>query len=193
LSGKARRNTGISGRKPGSTSGSRHGVGDVFTALRRQGLIADELVLQLATFLRSLDLFLELIVLAPRTLTANQVRHGGKQAQMIPSIRAFISALPSIDFTAAELSGPKITISLTSRSEQDVEPLDRVLGAGRHEINAALADPQMKARLAEWGATPLPRSPADFGKLIAEETEKWGKVVKFASKRIDPAIPANLP
>jgi hypothetical protein len=70
LSGKARRNTGISGREPGSTSGSRHGVGDLFSALRRQGLIADELVLQLATFLRSLDLFLELIVLAPRTLTA---------------------------------------------------------------------------------------------------------------------------
>jgi hypothetical protein len=79
LSGKARRNTGISEREPGSTSGSRHGVGDLFTALRRQGLIANELVLQLATFLRSLDLFLELIVLAPRTLTANQTRHGGKQ------------------------------------------------------------------------------------------------------------------
>jgi hypothetical protein len=62
LSGKARRNTGIGGRKPGSTSGSRHGVGDLFTALRRQGLTADELVLQLTTFLRSLDLFLELIV-----------------------------------------------------------------------------------------------------------------------------------
>jgi hypothetical protein len=77
LSGKARRNTGISGREPGSTSGSLHGVGDLFTALTRQRLIADELVLQLVTFLRSLDLFLELIVLAPRTLTANQVRHGG--------------------------------------------------------------------------------------------------------------------
>jgi tripartite-type tricarboxylate transporter receptor subunit TctC len=48
------------------------------------------------------------------------------------------------------------------------------------EINAALADPKMKARLAEWGATALPGSPADFGKLVAEETEKWGKVVKFA-------------
>ena len=63
----------------GSTSGSCHGVGDLFTALRRQGPIADEFVLQLATFLRSLDLFLELIVLAPRTLTAKQIRHGGKQ------------------------------------------------------------------------------------------------------------------
>ena len=49
------------------------------------------------------------------------------------------------------------------------------------EINAALADPKMKARLAEWGATALPGSPADFGKLIADETEKWGKVIRAAN------------
>jgi tripartite-type tricarboxylate transporter receptor subunit TctC len=48
------------------------------------------------------------------------------------------------------------------------------------EINAALADPKMKVRLADLGGTPLPSSPADFGKLIAEETEKWAKVIKFA-------------
>ena len=46
------------------------------------------------------------------------------------------------------------------------------------EINAALADPKMKARLADIGAMLLPGSPADFGKLVADETEKWGKVVK---------------
>ena len=49
------------------------------------------------------------------------------------------------------------------------------------EVNAALADPKMKARLAELGATTLPGSSADFGKLIVEETEKWAKVVKFAN------------
>jgi tripartite-type tricarboxylate transporter receptor subunit TctC len=48
------------------------------------------------------------------------------------------------------------------------------------EVNAALADPKMKARLAELGATALPGSSADFGKFIADETEKWGKVIKFA-------------
>jgi tripartite-type tricarboxylate transporter receptor subunit TctC len=48
------------------------------------------------------------------------------------------------------------------------------------EINAGLADPKIKARLAGLGATALPGSPADFGKLIAEETAKWGEVVKFA-------------
>ncbi len=41
----------------------------------------------------------------------------------------------------------------------------------------------MKARLAELGGTVLPGSPADFGKLIAEETEKWAKVVKFSGAR----------
>ena len=48
------------------------------------------------------------------------------------------------------------------------------------EINVALGDPKMKARLADLGGTPLLGSAADFGKLIAEETEKWGKVIKFA-------------
>src|SRR6516165_430711 len=51
------------------------------------------------------------------------------------------------------------------------------------EINAGLADPKIKARLADQGGTVLPGSPADFGKLIAEETEKWGKVVKFAGAK----------
>jgi tripartite-type tricarboxylate transporter receptor subunit TctC len=48
------------------------------------------------------------------------------------------------------------------------------------EINAALSNAKIKSRLAELGGTALPGSPADFGKLIAAETEKWVKVVKFA-------------
>jgi tripartite-type tricarboxylate transporter receptor subunit TctC len=48
------------------------------------------------------------------------------------------------------------------------------------EVNAALDDPKMKARLADLGGVALPGSPADFGKLIADETEKWAKVIKFA-------------
>ena len=49
------------------------------------------------------------------------------------------------------------------------------------EINAGLADPKMKARLADFGGTVLAGSPADFGKLIADETEKWGKVIRAAN------------
>jgi tripartite-type tricarboxylate transporter receptor subunit TctC len=48
------------------------------------------------------------------------------------------------------------------------------------EINAGLADPKMKARLADLGGTPFVLSPAEFGKFIAEDTDRWGKVVKFA-------------
>jgi tripartite-type tricarboxylate transporter receptor subunit TctC len=56
------------------------------------------------------------------------------------------------------------------------EIIDRL----NNEINASLADPKMQAQLADLGSMPLVGSPADFGKLIVEETEKWGKVVKLA-------------
>ena len=52
-------------------------------------------------------------------------------------------------------------------------------------INAALADPKMKARIAEFGGTPLSLTPAEFGKLVADETEKWAKVVNTVGLSID--------
>jgi tripartite-type tricarboxylate transporter receptor subunit TctC len=60
-----------------------------------------------------------------------------------------------------------------------VEIVDRL----NKEINAALADPKILGRLSELGASPIAGSPADFGKLIADETEKWAKVIKFAGIR----------
>jgi tripartite-type tricarboxylate transporter receptor subunit TctC len=53
------------------------------------------------------------------------------------------------------------------------------------EINAGLVDPQLKARIAELGSTVITGSPIDFAKLIADETEKWGKVVKFSGAKPD--------
>jgi len=51
------------------------------------------------------------------------------------------------------------------------------------EINAGLADPKIKERIAELGGTALSLSPAEFAKYIADETEKWGKVVKFSGAK----------
>ena len=53
------------------------------------------------------------------------------------------------------------------------------------ELNAAFADPRMKARIAELGGTPLPGSPADFAKFFASETEKWAEVVKLSGAKVD--------
>ena len=53
------------------------------------------------------------------------------------------------------------------------------------DINAGLADPKIKTRLADLGADVLALSPADFGKLIADETEKWGKVIRAANIKPD--------
>jgi hypothetical protein len=54
-------------------------------------------------------------------------------------------------------------------------------GTSPRGARAALADPKLKARLVDLGGTVLPGSPADFGKLIADETEKWGKVIRAAN------------
>jgi len=54
-----------------------------------------------------------------------------------------------------------------------------------NEINTILADPEIKARFADLGGTVLAGSPSEFGQLIADDTEKWGKVVKFVGIKAD--------
>jgi tripartite-type tricarboxylate transporter receptor subunit TctC len=53
------------------------------------------------------------------------------------------------------------------------------------EVNAGLVDPKLKARVADLGGIALAGSPVDFGKFIADETEKWAKVIKFAGVKAD--------
>ena len=52
-------------------------------------------------------------------------------------------------------------------------------------FNAALADPKMQQRIADLGAEPMPMTPAEFGKLVADETEKWGRVVNAANITVE--------
>jgi tripartite-type tricarboxylate transporter receptor subunit TctC len=53
------------------------------------------------------------------------------------------------------------------------------------QINEDLADPNMKARLLDLGGRPMPMTPADFGKYIADETEKWGNVIRALNIKAD--------
>ena len=62
---------------------------------------------------------------------------------------------------------------------------DEIIDKLNKEINAILADPKAKVRFAELGASLIPGSPADFGKFVADETEKWAKVVKFSGAKPD--------
>jgi len=56
-----------------------------------------------------------------------------------------------------------------------------IVGKLNQAVNAVLADPKLQARLAELGGEPMPITPAEFGKLVAEETDKWAKVIRAAN------------
>jgi tripartite-type tricarboxylate transporter receptor subunit TctC len=91
------------------------------------------------------------------------------RSEALPDVPAIGDFLPGYEASAwAGIGAPKNT---------PAEIIDKL----NREINVGLADPKIKARLADLGGTALAGSPADFGKLIADETEKWGKVIRAAN------------
>ena len=91
------------------------------------------------------------------------------RSELLPDIPTIAEFLPGYEASAwLGLGAPRGTPT------EIVEKLNR-------EINAGLADPKIKARFVDLGGTVLAGSPADFGKLIADETEKWGKVIRAAN------------
>jgi len=88
---------------------------------------------------------------------------------------AMLPELPTVgDFVRGYEASQWYGISAPATTPADI------VGRLNREINAAIADPAMKARLAAIGGEPLPGAPAEFGRLIAQETEKWAKVVRAA-------------
>ena len=92
-------------------------------------------------------------------------------------------ALPDIPTVGEFVTGYEASSIFGLGAPKDT-PVE-IIGTLNKEINAALAAPEFKARLADLDGTVLGGSPAEFGKLIADETEKWGKVVKFANIKPD--------
>jgi len=117
------------------------------------------------------------VYFAPISATIEYIKAGklralavttAKRAEALPDIPTLGEFVPGYEASAFYgISAPKAT------------PADIVTKLNG-EINAGLTDPKLKARFADLGSSLFPGSPADFGRLVAEETEKWGKVVKFA-------------
>ena len=98
---------------------------------------------------------------------------GATRAEVLPNVPPVGDFVPGYEGTGWQgVGAPRNT---------PAEIIDKL----NQEINAGLADPKMKARLADLGGDVLALSPADFGKLIANETEKWGKVIRALDIKAD--------
>ena len=97
----------------------------------------------------------------------------GKRAQALPDVPTIGETVPGYEAV--------IWYGIVAPKGTPPEVVDTLNTA----VNAVLADPQLKARLAALGGEPMPMAPAQFGKLIADETEKWAKVVKFSGAKAD--------
>jgi tripartite-type tricarboxylate transporter receptor subunit TctC len=122
-------------------------------------------------------------VMFPTAPAAIEYTRAGKLQALAVTTATRSEALPDLptvgDFVPGyEASGWYGVVAPKNTPAEIVDKLNR-------EINVVLADPKLKARFADLGATALTVSPADFGALIADETEKWAKVVKFSGAKPD--------
>jgi tripartite-type tricarboxylate transporter receptor subunit TctC len=104
---------------------------------------------------------------------------GGQLRALAVSIAKRSDVLPDLPTIGEFLPGFEASVFYGIGAPRNTPP--EVIEKLNREINAGLADPTLKTRLTELGGTALPGSPADFGKLIVDETEKWAKVIKFAN------------
>jgi tripartite-type tricarboxylate transporter receptor subunit TctC len=117
------------------------------------------------------------------TASSLEYVRAGKLRALAVTIERRLDALPDIPAVAEFVPGYEASawFGVGAPRNTPVEIIDKL----NKEINAGVADPKMKARLTDLGGIALRGSPSDFGKLIVEETEKWGKVVKLSGAKLD--------
>jgi tripartite-type tricarboxylate transporter receptor subunit TctC len=101
---------------------------------------------------------------------------GGKLRALAVTTAVRSAALPDVPTVAETVPGYEASAYYGMSAPKGTPP--EIIEKLNKEINAALADPKIKARLAELGGMLIPGTPADFGKLVAGETDKWAKVIK---------------
>jgi tripartite-type tricarboxylate transporter receptor subunit TctC len=117
-------------------------------------------------------------VMFPSTVASIEYIRAGRLRALAVTAATRSEALPDIPTVGEFVPGYEASNwnGICAPKNTSAEIIDRVNQA----INAGLAEPKIKARPAELGGVILPGSPTDFGKFIADETEKWAKVIKFA-------------
>jgi tripartite-type tricarboxylate transporter receptor subunit TctC len=172
----AKANPGKLNMASSGNGSSPHVAGELFKAMAGVNLvhvpyrgsapaITDLLGGQVQVFFDTLPSSMEYIKAGQVRLLAVTAATRSEQLPDIPTVAEFVPGYEALGFSG--IGVPRST---------PVEVIDRL----NKETNAALADPNMKARLTELGGTALPLSPADFGKFMAGETDKWGKVIRAA-------------
>jgi tripartite-type tricarboxylate transporter receptor subunit TctC len=118
------------------------------------------------------------VMFATTISSIEYIRAGRLRALALATATRSDELLPGISTVGEFLPGYEASVwyGIGAPRNTPVEVIDKL----NKEINAGLADPKLQARLAAVGGTVLAGSPADFGKLVADETERWGKVIKFA-------------
>jgi tripartite-type tricarboxylate transporter receptor subunit TctC len=122
------------------------------------------------------------VMFDPTTSMVEPIRAGRLRALAVTSATRS-EALPDVPALGDFLPGYESSAWFGVGAPKNTPP--EIIDKLNREVNAGLADPKMKARFADLGATVLAGSPKDFGKLIAEETEKWGKVIRAANIKPD--------
>jgi tripartite-type tricarboxylate transporter receptor subunit TctC len=177
----AKANPGKVNMGSGGNGAPDHMSGELFKAMAGVGIlhvpyrgvapaIADLLGGQVQVIFGTMPAVIALIKSGKLRALAVTTATRSDQLPDVPTIAEFVPGYEASQWYG--IGAPKGTPA------EAVERLNR-------ETNAVLADPKMQARLAELGASVLPGSPADFGKLIADETAKWAKVVKLSGAKPD--------
>jgi tripartite-type tricarboxylate transporter receptor subunit TctC len=117
-------------------------------------------------------------VMFPTTVSSIGYIRSGRLRALAVTTATRSDALPDIATVSEFVPGYEASVWYGVGAPKNTP--SQIIDKLNEAINASLADPKLQARLADLGGTPLVVSPADFGRLMAEETEKWAKVIKFA-------------